>query len=160
MRQTSEQSEPVNFEDLIHKTDTCHLWTGRRNKDGYAIYKGKLAHRIVFIAAHGGYPKGTVTDHLCRVRHCVRIEHLEAVTIGENVRRGMLAKLMVVRHQSKTHCPHDHPYVPENLYLDLNADGYIHRKCKICAKERRHEQYLREKTLRETSHVKHSGRLA
>lgn len=32
-------------------------------------------------------------DHLCRNRSCVNPEHLEPVTRGENIRRGLLAKL-------------------------------------------------------------------
>jgi hypothetical protein len=44
----------------------------------------KLAHRVSYEAAYGPIPAGLHIDHLCRVRKCVRPEHLEAVTQGEN----------------------------------------------------------------------------
>lgn len=138
------------FDDLIKKTDTCWLWTGYRNRDGYGVYRGKLAHRITYLAAKGPYPPGTVTDHLCRVRHCVNPEHLEAVTIGENIRRGHLSMLMKIKHATTVRCPQGHLYVEENLYIDHNKDGFTRRKCKTCTKDRRRAQYLREKAARET----------
>lgn len=138
----------MSFNDLVKKTETCWLWTGYRNKDGYGIYRGRLAHRIAYIETHGSYPEGTVTDHLCRVRHCVNPEHLEAVTIGENVRRGQLSMLMKAKHSTTINCPQGHLKSSDNLYLNQDKDGFPRRSCKTCTKERRRLQYLRE---RETS---------
>jgi hypothetical protein len=141
----------MGFDDLTKKTETCWLWTGFRNRDGYGVYRGRLAHRVAYIAAYGPYPEGTVTDHLCRVRHCVNPQHLEAVTIGENIRRGQLSMLMKLKHRRIVACPKGHLYTQDNLYLDENRDGHTRRKCKICTKERRRLQYLREReTLRGT----------
>lgn len=141
----------MGFYDLVKKTDTCWLWTGHRNKDGYGMYRGKLAHRIVYIETNGPYPKGLVTDHLCRVRHCVNPDHLEAVTIAENVRRGDVSMLMRLKHLTTIRCPQNHLYTSDNLYLENSKDGHVRRHCKTCVKERRREQYLREKAERETS---------
>jgi hypothetical protein len=81
----------------------------------------------------------------------VNPDHLEAVSIGENIRRGHLSMLMKLKHATTTHCPQGHLYTRDNLYLDHNKDGYTRRKCKTCAKERRRLQYLREREARETS---------
>jgi predicted RNA-binding Zn-ribbon protein involved in translation (DUF1610 family) len=43
-------------------------------------------HRWVYEQVHGPIPDGWVVDHLCRQKRCVNIEHLEAVTVGENNR--------------------------------------------------------------------------
>jgi hypothetical protein len=34
--------------------------------------------------------------------------------------------------RSKTHCPQDHEYTPENTYVWTDASGTEHRKCKTC----------------------------
>ena len=70
----------------------CWHWQGPTDDRGYP-YKwlgGRLrewAHRHVWIAERGPIPDGLVLDHVCRVRDCVRPEHLEAVTQRENTRR-------------------------------------------------------------------------
>ena len=140
----------MDFDSLVKRTETCWIWTGSRNRDGYGMFRNQLAHRIVYITENGDYPPGTVTDHLCRVRHCVNPQHLEAVSRGENVRRGHLAMLMVAKHARVVQCPQGHGYSQENLYRDFNKDGYTRRKCKTCTKERRRLQYLREKESRRT----------
>jgi hypothetical protein len=82
---------PVNFSNKIRES-TCIVWVGSTNNHGYGIVQidGKLnlAHRVAYEAAYGPIPDGMVLDHLCRVRNCVKPEHLEAVTIAENNRRG------------------------------------------------------------------------
>ena len=76
-------------------TSLCVVWVGSTNSRGYGLIsiggKVELAHRVAYEAAYGPIPDGMVIDHLCRVRNCVKPEHLEAVTQGENVRRGRAA---------------------------------------------------------------------
>jgi hypothetical protein len=79
----------------VDKTDTCWLWTGYVHPKGYGrFYPGGgrgtqivYAHRFSFELAHGPMPEGMEADHLCRVRHCVNPEHLEAVTRRVNLDR-------------------------------------------------------------------------
>ena len=64
---------------------------GRLNiggRDGRNIY----AHRFSYDLLVGPIPDGLQIDHLCRVRACVNPQHLEPVTIGENVRRELFAR--------------------------------------------------------------------
>ena len=138
------------FHDHVDKTDTCWLWTSAKNRDGYGLYGGKLAHRIAFIQAFGEYPSGTITDHLCRVRHCVNPSHLEAVTPKENIRRGLTSMAAKVRHAATVYCQRGHLKAGDNLYKNLEKDGYVHRKCKTCQKELRALRKAERETSRET----------
>lgn len=84
--------------------DGCWLWSGTVDREGYGkvsdpVGRGTIgAHRASWFWTHGELPEeGLHLDHLCKVRNCVRPDHLEPVTPGENVRRGespnMLAHL-------------------------------------------------------------------
>jgi hypothetical protein len=83
----------LKIQELLEQIDRsghCHLWTGSRDRDGYGIIhmngNWKRAHRVVYELAYG--PLGPLTiDHQCRVRLCVRLDHLEAVPRGENSKR-------------------------------------------------------------------------
>lgn len=69
------------------------MWTGTRDRAGYGAFRPvygenmKKAHRFAYEAVKGPIPEGYEVDHLCRVRSCVRPDHLEAVTRAENLRR-------------------------------------------------------------------------
>ncbi len=75
----------------------CHVWTGPHNQKGYALVKNgrssRAAHRVICEAAHGPVAHGHTLDHLCRVRGCVRLDHLQAVPHMVNVRRGANQRL-------------------------------------------------------------------
>ena len=70
----------------------CLVFTGKRNPDGYGQIRvgEKLlsVHRVWWIAHGRELPEGMTLDHLCRVRNCVRLDHLEAVSMRENILRG------------------------------------------------------------------------
>lgn len=72
--------------------DSCHLWTGRRDRFGYGAieftHAGKRqqrAHRVSYILAHGAIPNGLDVLHRCNVPACCRPSHLYAGTDAENV---------------------------------------------------------------------------
>lgn len=118
----------------------CFLWLGY-SVSGYGVLRvdGRMvgAHRIAYELANGPIPDGMVIDHLCRVRCCVNPAHMEVVTRGENVLRGIGTAATNAR---KTHCKRGHP-------LSLRADG--NRMCKTCDKETSHRYYVshREEVL-------------
>lgn len=73
--------------------DTCWIWTAALAKTGYGKFSvsrssWREAHRVSYEIYVGKVPEGLVIDHLCGKRSCVNPNHLEAVTVGENVRRG------------------------------------------------------------------------
>lgn len=108
----------------------CMLWTGYIDPDGYGRFSPRRreplrAHVIAYELEHGPTSGGLVIDHLCRVRHCVNPGHLEAVTIGENVLRGVGP---IARNARVTHCPAGHRYEGDNVYLYKGK----YRRCRAC----------------------------
>jgi len=110
----------------------CWEWTAHRDRGGYGKFGMdavvSYAHRVAYGLLIGPIPEGLVLDHLCRNPPCVNPDHLEPVTIGENVRRGRAR----VRNAVKTNCPQGHEYTEENTYL------YDRRRyCRACRRVRR-----------------------
>lgn len=73
----------------------CWVWTGHVIHGGYGHvrYQGKhlKTHRVAYELLVGPIPEGLTIDHLCFNPACVRPEHLEPVTIAENIRRSIAA---------------------------------------------------------------------
>jgi hypothetical protein len=115
------------FWSKVNKTDNCWIWTGCLNEHGYGQFRfnGKTskAHRVSYILSFGKIDNNLVIDHLCKNTKCVNPEHLELVTQGENVRRGLSGK--VNNPQSvKTHCYRGHEF------SGIRKDGA--RICREC----------------------------
>ena len=107
----------------------CLIFTGADNGNGYGQFsfiKGLngYAHRYAWERVHGPIPDGLTVDHLCRVRRCCNVEHLELVGRVENYLRGA---------RTRTHCRKGHEYTPENLVPVSRRPGV--RKCKTCKVE-------------------------
>jgi hypothetical protein len=104
---------------------TCWLWTGCKMHKGYGLFddgRTRRVHRWSYETFIGPIPEGLVLDHLCRVRHCVNPDHLEAVTQAENNRRMLLHKKPTMQ------CIHGHSYTPENKVI--TKQGFRCRECK------------------------------
>lgn len=89
----------------------CWLWVGATTK-GYGVFRDDndrnvLAYRYSYEQLRGPIPDGLTLDHLCRVPACVNPDHLEPVTIRENILRGTGP---TARNAEKTHCVHGHPF--------------------------------------------------
>ena len=121
------------FWSKVNKTDTCWLWTGRKNNHGYGVFfenkRHVYAHRFSYGLRNGDVPSGLVLDHLCRTPLCVRPEHLEAVTQQVNLQRG---EGLIGLHARATHCIHGHEFTEENTIL-LKRGG---RQCRECQRAR------------------------
>ena len=121
----------TRFWSKVHKTDGCWLWLGAKGSAGYGNFlmpnkpTKALAHRVAYELLVGPIPDGLTIDHLCRVRACVRPDHMEPVTRGENTLRG---DTLTAKNKAKTACPKGHPY----QYVYERANGRQARYCGIC----------------------------
>ena len=116
----------------IVQENGCWEWLGTVSPPGYGHVriegKSVCAHRFVYEQRFGRIPEGLTLDHLCRNRLCVRPEHLEPVTLRENILRG---NSIVAQLARQTHCKRGHPLSgPE-------ADVYVHHRERECRKCRR-----------------------
>jgi hypothetical protein len=115
----------------------CWLWIGALSPKGYGLvqYRGRQrrAHRVSYEVNVGPIPHGLVLDHLCRVRRCINPDHLEAVTIQENLARGLSFSAV---NAQKTECVAGHPLSGENLIVASYGRG-IERVCRECRRRRR-----------------------
>lgn len=134
----------------------CWLWTASTDQHGYGRIgvdrKNRQAHRVAWELYKGRIPSNTnaatradihTIDHLCRVRSCVNPDHLEVVTLAENVKRS--PKELHMWRLRITHCPSGHPYSGDNLYTVSRSTGQRSRACKQCVKARNRTQYLARK---------------
>jgi hypothetical protein len=122
----------LSFEDELAErveiTGFCWLWTAGIDVHGYGwiTRQGRKykAHRWTYENLVGEIATGLVLDHLCRVRNCVNPDHLEAVTSGENSRRGYWGL--------RRHCPNGHD-LTDPQHLHIRPSGW--RMCRTCNAE-------------------------
>lgn len=130
-------TEPLPMEKFINAIrvlpNSCWQWQNSLATFGYGkFWIGNtqfMAHRFAWWVFRGAIPKGLQIDHLCRNRGCVNPDHMEPVTIKENVLRGVGTSAI---NKRKTHCKNGHAYdriSPSNR-----------RYCSICKREWRRDR--------------------
>jgi hypothetical protein len=100
------------------------------HKDGKQTTR--KVHVLVARAFHGSRPAGLDVMHLDGDSLNNAVANLAYGSRSQNL-------LDAVRHgtnhwASKTHCPRNHPYSPENTYI---RPGSNHRTCRACQRARR-----------------------
>lgn len=114
--------------DRIDATGDCWEWTGGTSPAGYGKAGTRLAHRLVYEMLVGPIPEGLTLDHLCRNRVCVNPDHLEPVTLADNVRRGY----GLAGRWRNTHCKQGHPFDQVNTAYPVRSNGKVRRACRAC----------------------------
>jgi HNH endonuclease len=117
------------YSRMILNPSGCVLWTGPLNDKGYGhtsvARKHIYVHRFMYEQFAGPIPPGLVIDHLCRVRNCCNVAHMEVVTNRENVLRG---NGITARNAVKTECDYGHPFDEANTCV--TPKGRICRACR------------------------------
>lgn len=125
------------FWNKVLKSDTCWLWTASGVKGYGQFWDGErlvLAHRFGYELFQGRIPKGLTIDHLCKVKKCVRWDHLEVVPLKVNILRG---DGVTARNKRKTACPLGHKYKLRPPYG---------RYCPECRNEWQRKNSLKKRT--------------
>lgn len=140
------RSEPVIDRLMKHSKSEggCLIWTGRL-RNGYgqmrigsrgADRRTVSTHRWHWEYVNGPVPDGFELDHLCRVRSCLELSHLEPVTRRVNIIRGVGVRNGAKYQLSKTHCPSGHEYSPENTWIRKQNGARVCRQCKAAVARR------------------------
>lgn len=124
----------------------CWVWQLSCDPDGYGYgcfqQRRRKAHRLSYEAFKGPIPDGLQIDHLCRVRNCVNPDHLEAVTCGENIRRGETGGRL------KAECKRGHSFAEHGFRTKRGVQlcrectrirskaTYARHRATVCAKQR------------------------
>lgn len=105
--------------DKVRKTSDCWVWQGANN-NGYGCIKvsgtNKYVHRVAWELENGPIPEGLTIDHLCKNRACVRLSHLELVTLQENLFRRW--------GSTSTHYGCGHPKEGRGRCIPCNQDWH------------------------------------
>jgi hypothetical protein len=138
---------------LTYEPNTgCWLWV-KCSSNGYGLIyvmgKNKHAHRLAYEELVGPIPEGLDIDHLCRVRACCNPAHLEPVTRGVNISRGMLPTMARERFSKITHCPQGHAYDEKNTYFYKGSE----RSCRACSREHQKRYERKKRALAKLSRV-------
>lgn len=117
------------LESRISLSGGCFVPGFVRDKKGYVRFRfsGRMvsAHRFVYETFVGPIADGYTIDHLCRNTSCCNPEHLEQVTVNENIRRGTQGE----KQAKKSHCIRGHEFTPENTYRPPNKNERLCREC-------------------------------
>lgn len=122
------------FMAKTERSGDCLLWTATMLPDGYGRFKvarrNWLAHRWIWTHFNGPIPGDLTVDHMCNTPGCVRIDHLQLLSIYDNVMRGSSPYAV---NRRKTHCIRGHEFTPANT-MKAAPDG-SGRKCRTCKRD-------------------------
>lgn len=119
-------------------------WSGKP----YGRQGNCMVHRWSYETFKGPIPAGFTIDHLCKETLCVNPNHLEAVTLRENIRRGDCASSVNAR---KKFCIRGHPFISvrtgrrECYQCQRNQKKIYYRAHKTEKKAYSHKYYIKHR---------------
>jgi hypothetical protein len=131
MNSTIRRPRGAAFEVSLVPDGDCLRFTGAHTGSGYGNYwhpiekKNTPAHVYAWEQINGSVPEGYELHHLCHVRDCIKVEHLQLVTRAEHRR---------IEGEETTHCPAGHEYDEANTRIMTYGNG--RRGCKRCHADR------------------------
>jgi hypothetical protein len=147
----SPKTASKHFWTKVNTSGECWLWTGSASRGGHrggsyghfwdgVQNKLVLAHRFSYEMAHGIIiPADLTIDHLCKNTLCVRPDHLEVVTVRENVLRS---DGLTARYARRTHCNYGHPFDEANTIFSSGE-----RRCRECKRINSQKQRARKRAV-------------
>lgn len=129
---TRSRPEEDRFWEKVDKTETCWIWMAAQTS-GYGYFASEVeryAHRWSYVHLVGPIPHGLHVDHLCRNKLCVNPDHLEPVTLAENLRRAAAFNALDAT------CKRGHPWNEQNTRRSASGS----RSCRACARQLRAER--------------------
>ena len=133
------------IDELLARTtfndDGCWVWNGGATTAGYGEIRFDGAyhytHRLAVEYFIAPIPREMRPDHLCCNPRCWRLDHIEVVTHGENIRRGFAAT------GNPATCRNGHAW-DGNRRQSHRGNGKIFSQCRACERiswARRRQQY-------------------
>jgi len=128
----------------------CLIWLGACTRNGYGKIgiggRTLVLHRWIWEVYHGPIPGKLQVNHLCRVRNCIEVRHMELVTSGENTKKGALPFVNRLRALMQAVCKRGHEFTPINTGRTAKGGRY----CKACKRENWITKEHREKLMKVT----------
>ena len=126
-----------------------HCWLGASgiNTSGYStiqctingVTRPYLGHRLIYEAYKGAIPEGLEIDHLCRVKHCINPDHLEAVSHKVNMQRWKNP------NQKPGYCAKNtHKLAETGVYEWFSKTGIQQQQCKQCNLDRSRKRHYKQ----------------
>jgi hypothetical protein len=137
----------ARFDQYVLFTEDHWFWIGYVDpEDGYGRFKAagapRRTHRLAYARWVGPLvdddEERIIVDHVCRIRNCIRPEHLKLVTYAENAAN---ADNPIAENMHKTECDRGHPFDAANTY-PIPGGG---RACRTCRREWMREYRARKR---------------